>query len=119
VVPAEAEPIAEVALDARAGLDFAVLTGDVNPIHWLRPYARAAGFRSTILHGFATLARACEALVGARLGGDPARLAAIDARFVAPLPLPARVQVLAREDAVWVGDSAGGVAYLEGRFERG
>ncbi len=118
VVPAEAEEVASLDLDRRAGLDFALLTGDFNPIHWVPPYARLAGFRSTILHGFATLARAFEALVSAHFGGDPARLAAIDARFTKPLVLPARVSVYtSAERGIWVGESPGSDAYLEGRFE--
>jgi acyl dehydratase len=113
VVPNDAEVIARLSLDAWAGLDFAVLTGDFNPIHWVPLWARAAGFRAPILHGFATLARAWEAL--AQHGGAPREL---DARFVRPLALPAEVVVATREDCIWVGDRPGGVAYLEGRFQR-
>jgi hypothetical protein len=118
VVPSDAMEIAALSIDARAGLDFALLTGDFNPIHWVRPYARVAGFRSTILHGFATLARAWEALVGGPLGGDPARLRAVDVRFTRPLVIPARVSVYTGADGgLWVGDAPGGDAYLEGRHE--
>jgi MaoC like domain len=117
-VPADAVEIAALDLDARAGLDFALLTGDFNPIHWVPRYARAAGFPSTILHGFATLARAVEALNRGVFDGDPSRLAVIDVRFTKPLVLPARVSVLtAPGGGVWVGDGPGGDAYLEGRFE--
>jgi hypothetical protein len=117
-VASYAARLATLRLGARAGFDFAVLTGDVNPIHWIPAYARAAGFRSTILHGFATLARAFEALVRARLEGDPTRLTMVDARFVKPLVLPADVAVFADADNhLWVGDAPGGDAYLEGRFE--
>jgi acyl dehydratase len=118
VVPADAEEIARFEVDARAGLEFAVLTGDFNPIHWVPLAAKAAGFRGMILHGFATLARAFEAVVRAKLGGDPGRLKVIEARFVKPLVLPGRAVVCASGDGgVWVGESAGGEAYLEGRFE--
>jgi acyl dehydratase len=119
-VPAEAREAARLDVDARAGLEFALLTGDFNPIHWLPPYAKMAGFRSTILHGFGTMARTFEALVRARLGGDPARLSSLEARFVKPLVLPARVAVFTTpEGGVWVGDAPGGDAYLEGRFSMG
>ena len=47
-------------------LDFAKLTGDFNPIHWVPAYARASGFRSCILHGFATMSYAMEAIRSAR-----------------------------------------------------
>ena len=116
-MPACAREIARIRADAQAGLSFAALTGDVNPIHWLGPYARAFGFRRPILHGFATMARAWEGLVRTLAKGDPTRLAFVDARFVQPLPFPADVGLFV-DDArgVWVGDAPGGVAYLEGSF---
>jgi len=117
-VPAEALEVGFFRIGASAGLDFAKLTGDFNPIHWVAPYARAAGFKSCILHGFSTLARAIEALNRARLAGDPARLRVVNARFTRPLVLPARVGVyVGREGGLWVGDAPGGGAYLAGEFE--
>ncbi len=114
-VPSEAKEIASLSIGPRAGLEFAILTGDFNPIHWMRPWARIAGFRSTILHGFATLARAVEALTRGPLGSDPARLTSIDVRFTRPLVLPARVSVRTTDEGgLWV---AGEDVYLEGRFE--
>jgi hypothetical protein len=116
-VPEDVRELAFIRLGADAGLDFAKLTGDFNPIHWIAPYARASGFRSVILHGFATFARAIEALNRARFAGNPYALSWIDARFTRPLVLPARVGVYAStEGGVWVGDAPGGGAYLEGKF---
>ncbi|MDI3282931.1 MaoC/PaaZ C-terminal domain-containing protein [Polyangium sp. 15x6] len=117
-VPADAREIAFSRIPESAGLDFAKLTGDFNPIHWIAPYARAAGFRSCILHGFSTLARAIEALNRARLAGDPGRLSTIDVRFTRPLVLPARVGVYVDQNrGIWVGDAHGGGSYLEGHFD--
>jgi hypothetical protein len=117
-VPADAHEISFLRIPENAGLDFAKLTGDLNPIHWLAPYARASGFRTVILHGFATFARAIEALNRSRFAGDPTRLKVIDARFSRPLVLPARVGIYVTNDGgIWVGDAPGGGAYLEGRFE--
>jgi acyl dehydratase len=117
-VPASAHEIAFQRIPENAGLDFAKLTGDYNPIHWLAPYARASGFRTVILHGFSTFARAIEALNRSRFAGDPTRLAVIDARFSRPVVLPARVGVyVTNEGGIWVGDAPAGGAYLEGRFE--
>jgi hypothetical protein len=117
-VPANAHEIAFQRIPEGAGLDFAKLTGDFNPIHWLAPYARASGFRNVILHGFSTLARSIEALNRSRFAGDPTRLAVIDARFSRPLVLPARVGIyLTSDGGLWAGDAPGGGAYLEGRFE--
>jgi len=90
-VPAGADCLAWFELSPRAGLDFALLTGDFNPIHWIPPAARASGFKAPILHGFAALALAGEALIARRLGGDARALTEIDVRFVGPLVLPAKV----------------------------
>ncbi len=117
-VPANVHEIAFLRIREDAGLDFAKLTGDFNPIHWVKPYARAAGFRTVILHGFSTFARSIEALNRARFAGDPSRLKTIDARLSRPLVLPARVGVYVNgEGGIWVGDAPGGGAYLEGKFE--
>jgi hypothetical protein len=116
-VPADARELAFWRLGKDAGLDFAKLTGDFNPVHWVPRWARAFGFKNTILHGFATLARAIEGLTRARFGGDPSALAEIDVRFTRPLVLPARVGLYVKDDRVWVGDAPGGPAYLEGTFK--
>ncbi len=116
-VPADAHELAFLRLSADAGLDFAKLTGDFNPIHWVPVAARAAGFRGCILHGFSTLARAMEAVHRGVLSGDPARLHAVDVRFMRPLVLPARVGIFttARHE-LFVGDAPSGGAYLTGTF---
>lgn len=116
-VDAEAREIGWVQLGPRAGLDFALLTGDFNPVHWLAPYARAAGFKRTILHGFATLGHAVEAIHRTLLAGDIRRLAVIDVKFTRPLVLPHKVGVFVRDETLYVGDATDGPAYLTGRFE--
>ena len=115
-VPGDAREIAAFDLGKDAGLDYAKLTGDFNPIHWVPLAARAAGFKSCILHGFGTLSRAIAAMDGALFNGDAARLRSIDARFTKPLPLPARVSVFTQGDRVWVGDAPGSDAYLEATY---
>lgn len=118
MVPSEARELSFMQIGSKAGLDFAKLTGDFNPIHWIPAYAKMAGFRTCILHGFATLARAIEALNRHVLDGNVNRLASIDVRFTRPLPLPARVGVyVTDEGGIWVGDRPGGDAYLEGQFQ--
>lgn len=117
-VPADAEELQRWRIGANAGLDFAKLTGDFNPVHWVKPYARAAGFRSTILHGFATLARTIEGLQRTIFAGSIHALAEIDVKFTKPLVLPAKVGLYIRGDEVWVGDAPGGPAYLAGHFVR-
>jgi MaoC like domain len=116
-VPVDAREIAFFKLGPKAGLDFAKLTGDFNPVHWVPRWARAFGFKNVILHGFGTMARAIEALNRGLLAGDVGALSEIDVRFTRPLVLPARVGVYVRGDKLWVGDAPGGPAYLEGSFK--
>jgi acyl dehydratase len=115
-VPDDARELAYWRIAPDAGAAFAALTGDVNPIHWLAPYARAAGFKNPILHGFATIARAFEGLVRARLAGDPRRLRTLDARLTRPLTLPAQVGLYTRGGDLWVADAPGGPAYLAAAY---
>jgi MaoC like domain len=115
-VPANARELAFWKLRADAGLDFAKLTGDFNPVHWVPRWAKAFGFKNTILHGFGTMARAIEGLNRARFAGDVRAIQEIDLRFTRPLVLPARVGLYLDGDRLWVGDAPGGPAYLEGKF---
>ena len=117
-VPADARELAYWKLSANAGLDFAKLTGDFNPIHWIKPAARASGFKNTILHGFSTMARAMEGLNKTVVApGETIRL--LDVRFTRPLVLPARVGLYRLGNEVFVGDAPGGPAYLTGQFVTG
>lgn len=116
-VPHGAEELQRWRLRPDAGLDFAKLTGDFNPVHWVRPYARAFGFRNTILHGFSTMARAMEGLQRTLFAGSVRAIRTFDVKFTKPLVLPAKVGLYVRGDTCWVGDAPGGPAYLEGRFE--
>lgn len=118
-VPDDARPILRRRLAQNAGWEFAVLTGDFNPVHWLRPYAKAAGFGSTILHGYATLAIALEALTGVVFAGDPTPLTSIDVKFVRPLLLPHEIGVFVRDEGLFVGENPGGPAFMTGVFSHG
>ncbi len=115
-VPLDAHELAYWRIPADAGLAFAMLTGDFNPVHWVPAYARAFGFRSTILHGFATMARAIEGIGRARFAGDAQRIRTFDCKFTKPLLLPARVGLYTQGDQVFVGDAPGGAAYLVGTY---
>lgn len=115
--PEDAHEVARTRFDRRAGLDFAKLTGDFNPIHWIPAYARASGFRSVILHGFGTLAWSVAALCRNRLAGGTGALHEIDGRFTRPLVLPADVGLYARGEDLWVADAPGAPAYMTGSFK--
>lgn len=78
------------------GLSFAMLTGDFNPIHWVGPYAKHAGFNNAILHGFASLSRTYETLLQNAPASIP-YLPRINVRFTRPLVLPNRMEVHIQE----------------------
>lgn len=117
-VPSDARELTRWKMNKKAGLEFAKLTGDFNPIHWVNGYAKAFGFRGVIIHGFSTMARAIEGLNKSLFAGDTSRLAVFDARFVRPLHLPADVGLfIDGKGGVFVGDAPGGPAYLIGSYE--
>lgn len=118
-VPLTAREVGRRRLSANAGFEFACLTGDFNPIHWVRPYARAFGFKSTILHGFGTLAIALEAVTRARFAGDTRGITGVDVRFTKPMRLPGQVGVYTESTALYVGSSPGAPTVLEGTFTGG
>lgn len=116
--PVDAAEVDRWRLRPDEGLAFAMLTGDFNPVHWIPPYARAFGFKNTILHGFATMARAWESVRRRRYCGDASALKGMDVKFTRPLVLPAKVGVFLRGDEIWVADAPGAPAYLEGTLLR-
>lgn len=123
VVPLDAVELGRHTLPSNAGLDFARLTGDFNPVHWIGPYARMAGFRGMILHGFATAAIATEAVIAARWMGDAMRLHSLEVRFTRPLLLPAQPGVFVSPPdeqgriPIAVGMAPGGEAAMLGHIQ--
>jgi len=61
------------------------LTGDENPLHVDPDSAKKSGFPRPILHGAATFGIAAHAVLRTCADYDPARLAAIEARFSRPV----------------------------------
>jgi acyl dehydratase len=126
-VPHNAREIGFWTIGSKAGLEFAKLTGDFNPVHWVRPYAQAFGFRNCILHGFSTMARAMEGLTCHLLSGNAGAIRTLEVKFTSPLVLPAKVGLYLATgtlpdqgpDAlcVYVGDAPGGRAFLTGTYE--
>ena len=112
IVPEGAKELARWDLDRWAGLDFAKLTGDVNPIHWVGPYARMAGFKGVILHGFSTFARAFE---GLRREVGP--ISKLEVRFTRPVPLPSQPGLFIDDrGGVFVGERPGEPACMTGDY---
>lgn len=119
-VPSSARPLATVAVPADQGWRFSLVSGDFNPIHWLGPYAKMAGFGGVILHGFGTAALAAERIIAER-GGEPGTLRGMELRFTRPLRLPASLGLFTVADdepgtALFAGAGLGEPAVLAGRF---
>ncbi len=116
LVHPDARPLGTRRLTPDDGMAFACLTGDFNPIHWLKPYAVAAGFGRTILHGFGTMALAIERLRRGLWAGDIHWPQSFEVRFTRPLKLPAKVGVFVHGTDFFVGPAPGAPAYLTGSF---
>lgn len=116
-VPSDVRELTRWKIRKSDALDFAKLTGDFNPIHWIDGYAQAMGFRGVILHGFASMAYAIEGLNKNLFLGDRTRLKSIDCRFTRPLYLAADVGLyIDGKKNLYVGDRPGGPAYLTGSY---
>ena len=116
-VPTDGRELTRWQLPASAGRDFALLTGDINPIHWAAPMARLAGFKGVLLHGFGIMARVWESLVGhPGLCADMGP-ASLELRFVRPLVLPADVGLYVGEHTeLFVGAGPGQACVSVGTF---
>jgi acyl dehydratase len=68
-----------------------------NPIHTDIAAARAAGLPGLILHGTATLGLAVSRVIGRDLGGDPAVVRGVAARFTGMVRLPSTFVVHGRD----------------------
>ncbi len=68
--------------NARDGLNFALLTGDFNPIHWIGLAGKLSPFKSKVLHGFGMFVRTYESLA------EQGAIREIGLRFLKPVPLP-------------------------------
>ncbi len=70
-----------------------------NPIHTDETVARAAGLSGIILHGTATLALCISRVVSRELGGDPASIHGVSARFTGMVKLPSTLVVRVAQPA--------------------
>jgi acyl dehydratase len=85
------------------------LSGDRNPLHSDPWFAREkAGFPGPIMHGLCTYGIAGRALVRGLCDGDTSRIAAIEARFSAPVFPGERLTT-----SIWRGDPRGAVFQVE------
>ncbi len=64
---------------------YAEASGDSNPLHTDREFARSLGFRDVLLQGTCTMAIAGRAVVDHACAGDPERLRRLRVRFARPV----------------------------------
>lgn len=79
----EFETVGHWSAGADDGINFALLTGDFNPLHTLPPVGRRTRYGGCILHGFGQLSRTWETILNAGIEIDE-----FDIRYVKPVPLP-------------------------------
>ncbi|MBF0120796.1 MAG: hypothetical protein HQK79_18360 [Desulfobacterales bacterium] len=116
-IPDTAREIGILNLSSNMGFEFSLLTGDFNPIHWLKPYANISGFSNVILHGFSTMARAIEVLNERVLCGNPMRMETVEVKFIKPVTLPSVVKIYITDECdIFVGKAKTGEAYIVGRY---
>ncbi len=119
VVPFEAKEIATFHFKENTGLNYSLLSGDLNPVHWLDFYARLMGLKKVILHGFASAAFCIEAMNQNLFAGDVHKIKEVDIKFTKPLFLPAKPKLyyLRENNNFYLADSKLARAYVVGNFK--
>lgn len=82
--PPEFETVGTWETHSNDGLEFGILTGDLNPIHWISAAGKLSPFKAKVLHGFGMFVRSYEALIN----GTGEDISEIGVRFIKPVPLP-------------------------------
>lgn len=75
----------ESVMDEDQPARYAEASGDHNPIHLDRDFARKSGFPGVVCHGMCTMAMASKVVLDGVAGGDPARLKLIRVEFSRPV----------------------------------
>lgn len=113
--------VGEWPVPANIGRRYARVSGDWNPIHLAGVLARPFGFRGAIAHGMWTLTRC----LGWLASGPVTPGARLEARFLRPLLLPARVRLHAGgtgpdgEREFWLVSDGSAIPHLRGRWRPG
>ncbi|WP_044210921.1 MaoC family dehydratase [Flammeovirga sp. OC4] len=76
--------IGKWSVQKNAGFEFGILTGDLNPLHWVDFIAKATPFKSTILHGFGMYAKVYEMIQNSL----DVNLKVMGVKFIRPVKLP-------------------------------
>ena len=101
------------------------LSGDVNPLHVDKDFAKMAGFEQPILHGLCTHGFACRLLIDNLVPGEPEKARRMVCRFSRPLMPgdPIRLQIWKESDgqALWrvINPKTGDTVIDLGAFEYG
>lgn len=101
------------------------LSGDVNPLHVDKDFAKMAGFDQPIMHGLCTHGFACRMLIEKLIPGEPEKARRMACRFSRTLVPgdPIKLQIWKEEDgkALWrvVNPKTGDIVIDLGEFEYG
>lgn len=117
-VPFEAKEIASFSFKENTGLNYSLLSGDINPVHWVEPYAQMMGLKRIILHGFASAAFCIEAINNNVFAGDVNKISEVEVKFTKPLFLPAKPKLyyLRETNQFYLADAKLARAYVVGNF---
>jgi hypothetical protein len=118
-VPFEAKEIARFNFPSNTGLNYSILSGDINPVHWLEPYAQMMGFKRIILHGFASSAFCIEAINNNLFAGNVHRIKEVEIKFTKPLLLPAKPKLyyLRENNHFYLAEARLSRAYITANFK--
>ena len=94
--------IIEYTIDTDQPTRFADASGDRNPMHLDRRYAKAAGYADVLVHGLCTMALCGRAVIAAACPGHPERLARLAVRFSRPV-FPGQIMTTAVRPATPIG----------------
>jgi NAD(P)-dependent dehydrogenase (short-subunit alcohol dehydrogenase family) len=115
----------QVAVTPESAIEFARVSGDWNPLHTDAAHAGTTPYRSVVLHG-AYSAGLLSRMAGMHLPGTECLLHSMRLRFIAPIVLPATLNVSGRLAAendtvgtvdVVVTDASSGMRYVEGSYD--
>ncbi|MDY6904316.1 MAG: SDR family NAD(P)-dependent oxidoreductase [Thermodesulfobacteriota bacterium] len=101
------------------------LSGDINPLHVDKDFAKMAGFDQPIMHGLCTHGFACRMLINSLIPGEPEKARRMACRFSRTLVPgdPIKLQIWKEEDgkALWrvVNPKTGDIVIDLGEFEYG
>lgn len=117
-IPTSAELLVARTFTTESARQFALLSGDYNPMHTLPWLARLLGQAQVTQHGLLTLGFLVESIVERCLGGRASALTDVSLRFLRPIRLPTTLSVfVVSPNELYIGEAKGGPAHCVARYQ--